>query len=188
MQGSKRTDALTESARAIVADPVNLRAAQRLAGKWCKTYKLVGKRRGRPYKASVTYDELLSAVHLGMCQAARDYDASRGTFLNYAGHRMIGAMIVDIREILGNRASGATVCDVPEDVPPVESALDNRDLVEWAIRQLPEREATIIRDLYALRATSQADVARKFGISYVYVSYLRARALAQMRRRLQGSA
>jgi RNA polymerase sigma factor (sigma-70 family) len=155
--------------------------------------------RQRYYPGSAGWldDDLLSAGLLGLLRASRSFDQGRGsTFENYDWRRIHGAMQDYFREEACSRRSAvdrygnAIALTMPAPTDPAEivdlagqAAVGDLDLaltVQQALAVLPERDRGIVREVF-FGDRSQAEVARRLGITDVRVGQITARARERMR-------
>jgi RNA polymerase sigma factor (sigma-70 family) len=121
------------------------------------------KARREPIGAYLTFDDMLSAAHLGLCQAAASWDADRAPFPVHARRRCYGAIVDEARRQdsqasmrsrgereAGHRGRRAFSLDDTFRV-------DNSRTVDLAMsfHEVVGDERTITADLYELRERRQ---------------------------------
>ena len=141
-------------------------------------------------------DDLAQVGALALVRAIDRCDPSRVELPAYLARCVEGA----IRNHLRDRASvvrlprhpptpPAHVLQIDDDVPGADAGLDDvlldRAAVATAVRGLDERERRIVLLVFFCDRT-QAEVAAQLGLSQAHVSRLLGRAIAKMRRQLQG--
>ncbi len=168
-----------------------------------KIYKTVG--------GLVEFDELVSFGTIGLMQAAARYDKnSQAQFTTYAYYRIHGAMMDGLRA-LGPMSRSAwrqhkqqTALDeaAPQTMAltatpvlrhPTTPATAEADiaskqaaeLLDAAVKQLPERESFLIASCY-YGERNMVDAGKDLGISKSWTSRLHDRALKRLRRELRG--
>lgn len=152
-------------------------------------------------------DELESAGHYGLAQAAARYDETQhASFNTYAWRRVKGAMQDTMRDhdhLTRRDRQHATTGLIDDPGPPVpltkahertlvdpdrpQDHVDAALTVDAAIRELPEREALVIRHI-DLNGRTTIEVGRMLGVSGSRVSQLRARAHEHLRPLLREAA
>lgn len=159
-----------------------------------------------PMRNGTLRDELESAGHLGLAQAAERFSTVSGVpFRAFAWRRVKGAMQDALRAEdhltrterkrvqAGERDPGPTVLTGVDDEmylmadPADEYALvDLRDALEGAIKALPARQRFVIRAVYYGDWTGR-EVAEVFSVDETRVSQLHTQALKSLRAALNGS-
>lgn len=153
-------------------------------------------------------DDLHSAALLGLCHAARSFDANRGVkFTSFAQDRILGEMKEYLRQsrLLGYRlaprsefapqmcllSEAVTSPGYHEDDPPdglIDPGLpagweaESVDTVEALARTLPGRHRSVILLLYTQAGyETQAEVARTLGVHPARISQLHGEAIGMLR-------
>jgi RNA polymerase sigma factor for flagellar operon FliA len=153
------------------------------------------------YPVGVEHDDLVQAGLIGLHEAFQRYDGRDGVaLLSFAHHRVVGAMIDEMRQAdpmaRTHRAEGATVSlvdidgdEVPElqaDTATPEHQLERRQLralMLHLVDGLPTRERQVIVGIY-LGERELRDVGADLDVSDTYVCHIRRRALEILRVRM----
>lgn|SRR5574341_182941 len=85
----------------------------------------------------------------------------------------------------GDEDRGTSLIDYLGEDDPELMRLEDRHTLEDALRSLPERQYEIVRLRY-YEGMSQADIARKLGISQMHVSRIQRDALKRLRELIEG--
>lgn len=85
----------------------------------------------------------------------------------------------------GDEDRGTSLIDYLGEDDPELMRLEDRHTLEDAVRSLPERQYEIVRLRY-YEGMSQADIARKLGISQMHVSRIQRDALKRLRELIEG--
>ncbi|HEY6102382.1 MAG TPA: SigB/SigF/SigG family RNA polymerase sigma factor [bacterium] len=85
----------------------------------------------------------------------------------------------------GDEDRGTSLIDYLGEDDPELMRLEDRRTLEDALRSLPERQSEIVRLRY-YEGMSQADIARKLGISQMHVSRIQRDALKRLRDLIEG--
>lgn len=158
----------------------------------------------RELDATIDFEDLVGHGMVGLVQAARRYDGTRGvTFATFAFYRIRGAML-DAARVLGRFTrrevaayrAGAPAVDVEAPTPSVDSLpagapgaddlsaeRDRRRLLRAAVARLPRQERHFIEKIYY--EDKRLGVAgAELGLSKSWASRLHDRALGELRKRL----
>lgn len=173
----------------------------------CHNLRLVAHVAKKYYAAQDSTEDLVSIGTIGLIKAVDRFDAARGIrFSSFASQcienelrmylrkvRREGPMISLQDPLEGAGESGQlTLADALPDPARMEEDCDRRDAVARAqalIRQLPERERTVLMLRYGLcghTPMTQQQVAARLGLSRSYISRLEKRALARLAERWEG--
>ena len=157
---------------------------------------------------SVSDDELFSAGMVGLMNASRSYDSSKGaTFKTYAYHRIRGGILDDLRRLdflprtQREKAKAAGV-DAPAFVTlPVdengeeflaagekEAECENMELMELIrnrIQDLPEKMRQVMT-LYYSEGQRMRDIGEELGLTESRVSQIHTNAIQRLRRLVKG--
>lgn len=158
----------------------------------------------RELDATADFEDLVGHGMVGLMQAARRYDGSRGvTFATFAYHRIRGAMLDAVRalgrftrrEVAAYRA-GAPAVDVDAPTPSVDALVDGapradelsverdrRRSLRAAVAKLPHQERHFIEKVYFEDKRLRVAGA-ELGLSKSWASRLHDRALVALRKQL----
>ncbi len=128
-----------------------------------------------------SYEEFDSAACLGLVEAARTFDPTRGVkFGTFVRHRILGSLRDVQRGLMAPRPRRRGK-DTPAANPPpdVGAELEASDEVVSLLRQLPRRHAAACRGIY-LEAKTQNEVARDLGCSQSRLSVIHRESLAML--------
>ena len=143
-------------------------------------------------------DDWDSAALLALVEAAQSYDPNRGVkFATFAAYRISGALANEARRLGLRDPRGAddepsdrhSPCLDDEQVdgdltaaqgPTVEEITESDDEVEWWVRRLPPRHASVFR-LILDDGMSRRQIARELGMTLSMVSRLYAQGLDLLR-------
>lgn len=152
--------------------------------------------------AGIDRDDLESFGYIGLVQAARAYDPTRGVaFSTYAYHCIENTIRAQLQRasrrefdclsldaLVGDDEDGTPLAEmIPDQTADAErQAIDSaeQDRIRRTVLSLPPSLAEIIQDLY-FSQRSAAEVARRHGISTQRVQSLHRRGLTALRRRLR---
>lgn len=149
-------------------------------------------RRVRAYSKSIEYEDLVGYGTVGLMQAARSFDASRGwTFSTFAIPRIRGAMIDELRRRFGRSPVSAkrlaeevalddTLADPADDEREVFTRLE----VDEVLGTLPPRQRRVLT-LYYLDGLVQREIGLVFGVREQRIQQIRSRALHTLHERFQ---
>lgn len=150
------------------------------------------------WNQSIDLEDLVGYGTIGLIQAARVFDESRGlSFSTLAAPRIRGAILDELRRRNGRfewswRRQGTMVALEPavlRSLPHGQVGEDERSVervtLETALSSLPERTQTILR-LYYVEELPQAEIGARFGISGRHVQTIRQDALRRLRPKLVG--
>lgn len=183
---------ISDAARDLAADQRHLALARRIASHWAARLPRMA-------------EEFESAALLGLVEAARSFDPSRGLkFITYATHRIVGAIKDAGREELpkGFRRSGGegvpgvvsislaiesdqgTVETIANRLDcgygPVGWEAESIDAVEGLIRGLPPKVKAAMRIIYTDGPGGQVHAYRKLGVSESRASQLHSQRIAML--------
>lgn len=143
---------------------------------------------------SVDVYDLISAGYLALVTAALRYNRARASFGGYALVRARGAMLDYLRKQYPVQGFGHKAVDIK--AVPIERALnypagltepfDDAQILYW-IRHVSDRRARVILR-GELRGFTQEEMGRRLGISPSMCSWLRRRALREIRRQMKLSS
>ena len=149
-------------------------------------------------------EDLAQAGYIGLINAMRDYDNSKGTFSHWAGLHIRK----EIREALGIRSTrkradlyavsldarigdsddtftlGDTLADETADTPGVIEHDELVDAVREQVDKLPEMPRVVVQR-HDLIGESLSDIAQEKGVPYHEVTADRRRAFKQLKKALQ---
>jgi RNA polymerase sigma factor (sigma-70 family) len=152
--------------------------------------------------AGIDRDDLESYGYIGLVQAARAYDPSRGVaFSTYAYHCIENTIRAQLQRasrrefdctsldaMIGDDEDGTPLAElIPDQTANAETqALDSaeHEAIRLSVHALPPSLAEIIHDLYFAQR-SAAEVARRHGLTTQRVQSLHRRGLTALRRRLR---
>jgi len=160
----------------------------------------MAQRLSRRLPACADADAIESDALVGLVQAARAFNAARGTrFRTYAARRIHGAMLDGLRRRqhlrhqkrpVPFRSLDAVVgrCDgrdvtlgelMPSDEPPVGSELEARDELRAILRQLDTHAQRLLRETH-VAGLQQKQIAARLGITSQGVAYRMRRIRARL--------
>lgn len=152
--------------------------------------------------AGIDREDLESFGYIGLIQAARAYDASRGVaFSTYAYHCIENTIRAQLQRasrrdldtlsldaLVGDDEDGTPLAEmIPDETADAErQALDSAEQedIRRTVHSLPPRLAQIIQDLY-FSQHSASEVARRHGLTPQRVQSLHRKGLTALRRRLR---
>lgn len=150
------------------------------------------------WNQSIDLEDLVGYGTIGLIQAARVFDESRGlSFSTLAAPRIRGAILDELRRRNGRfewswRRQGTMVAlepavlrSLPDATSEGDGVLVDRVALETALASLPERTRTILR-LYYVEELPQAEIGERFQITDRRVSQIRQEALRRLRPKLVG--
>jgi RNA polymerase sigma factor for flagellar operon FliA len=174
---------MTPEQEALVVEHIPL--ARFLAGRYAKV---------------LGFDDSFAEACVGLCKAALGFDRAKGKFSAYAGMRINGALLDELRKRAGgryhyDRDAGPTLMSLDEFIEkwgaaafadsgplPEQQAEDNeiKRRVFEAMATLSARDAAVIGASY-LDDMPLSAIARRLGVNDSRVSQLRKRALSRLR-------
>jgi len=164
--------------------------------------RIVARREWTRLGGQVDLDELIADGAVGLVDAAKRFDPSRGlTFLTFAHHRIRGAMLDGLRQIEegprrkpGSETKRYTIADEDPDALPCNLATqeeqmlgsEKRITLRRAVLGLPPRERLLLLARYLDNQTLEQAGAR-LGLSRSWSCRLHARALRRLRAELRNT-
>jgi RNA polymerase sigma factor (sigma-70 family) len=149
---------------------------------------------GAAVRCNLTDDEVRSAAHAGACRAAQTWSPDLGaSFATYANRAVMFAVVIEVRASdRRGRRDGKRVGRLPTgralgNLGPGYRERGYTDLPETVagvLRQLPERDRSVLEMLYGLngrREMGPTEVAAALGVTRERVRQLRARAEERVR-------
>lgn len=138
-------------------------------------------------------DEINSAAHAGLADAALRYDPTRYQFTTFAARRVRGAILDELRRsglkgykrgtsaaAPGRDFSPLTQVDAPADHLPVGWELESLDALDALTRTLPARQREVLR-LYFGHGMLLREIGVKFGVTMSAVSKIFTQAVVALR-------
>lgn len=137
-----------------------------------------------PQFPMIEREDLFSLAHIGLCDAARDYDAEKGTFANFAINTIIFRYKTErtLRSCQKRKGNPVELKSWMKaaDLSDIDFSIDVRTALQNATRGMNERDCRFFY-LYYIYGYTLREIGRAEGLSYERVRQVVERIAARFR-------